>query len=783
MSFACGASRDPTDWAHDALAGASSRPGASPATSPPTSAPCRTPRSRPSARARWSPPRPSPARTATTTPAPTRRTTRWWRDPDVDVVYVASPHAVHLEHARLAFAAGKPVLCEKPLTLNRADGEALFAAAGDLFCMEAMWMACHPLVREVRRRLLAGDFGTPRQVHADLGFVVPETASARMVERDLGAGALLDMGIYPLTFARMMLGPFARVAATADLADERVSTSTSRSRRRHEGGAVSALTASMTSEQPAHRHHRHRRGPPRPPRRLPPPAVRRVDADRRRAGADRVAEPGPRHRSGQRGRPRAGLPARRARPRARWCPAPRPSSCSTSMDEIRRQIGVRYDADDERGPHRRVKPTRPRGARVEACPRPEPADLVIVANRLPVDRITNPDGSPGWRGSPGGLVTAIEPIMRANSGIWVGWPGGTETGLEPFEYDGMTLDPISLSEDEIAGFYEGFSNATLWPLYHDLIAKPEFHREWWDSYVSVNQRFAERAASRAAEDATVWVHDYQLQLVPQLLRELRPDLRIGFYLHIPFPPAELFQQLPWRRQLLEGLLGADLVGFQLPGGAANFVRLVRQRVGHKTHRDLVYLPDDRTVRAAAFPISIDFKGFEELAKSDAVDKRADRDPQRPGQPDQGVPRNRPARLHQGHLRAAPGLLRADPRRRARRREGRLRPGRHPVARAGRGVPRPARRDRPAGRPDQRRPGPDRPPGDQLPPLVLPAGGDGRPLPRRRRHGRHALPRRDEPRRQGVRRLPLRRGRRPGALASSPGRPPSCARPGRSTPTT
>jgi trehalose 6-phosphate synthase len=253
---------------------------------------------------------------------------------------------------------------------------------------------------------------------------------------------------------------------------------------------------------------------------------------------------------------------------------------------------------------------------------PHPADLVIVANRLPVDRITNPDGSPGWRGSPGGLVTAIEPIMRANSGIWVGWPGGSETGLEPFEYDGMTLDPISLSEDEVAGFYEGFSNATLWPLYHDLVAKPEFHREWWDSYVSVNQRFAERAASRAAEDATVWVHDYQLQLVPQILRELRPDLRIGFYLHIPFPPAELFQQLPWRRQLLEGLLGADLVGFQLPGGAANFVRLVRQRVGHKTHRDLVYLPDDRTVRAAAFPISIDYRGFEELAKSDEVGKRA-----------------------------------------------------------------------------------------------------------------------------------------------------------------
>lgn len=250
------------------------------------------------------------------------------------------------------------------------------------------------------------------------------------------------------------------------------------------------------------------------------------------------------------------------------------------------------------------------------------ADLVIVANRLPVDQVTLPDGDTDWRRSPGGLVSAIEPVMRANDGVWIGWPGGTETDLEPFHDDGMDLSPVSLSQEEIEEFYEGFSNATLWPLYHDVVAKPEFHREWWESYVRVNRRFAEQAAQVAAEDATVWVHDYQLQLVPQMLRELRPDLRIGFFLHIPFPPAELFQQLPWRRQILEGLLGADLVGFQLPGAAQNFVRLVRQRVGHKTHRDLVYLPDGRTVRAAAFPISIDGEGFENLARSDAVEKRA-----------------------------------------------------------------------------------------------------------------------------------------------------------------
>ena len=250
------------------------------------------------------------------------------------------------------------------------------------------------------------------------------------------------------------------------------------------------------------------------------------------------------------------------------------------------------------------------------------ADLVVVANRLPVDRIELPDGSSGWRTSPGGLVTAIEPVLRENDGVWIGWPGGTDTDLEPFEQDGLRLIPMTMTAAEVEGHYEGFSNATLWPLYHDLVAKPAFHREWWDAYQGVNRRFAEKAAEVAAEGATVWVHDYQLQLVPAMLRELRPDLEIGFYLHIPFPPPELFQQLPWRRQLLEGLLGADLVGFQLPGGAQNFVRLVRQRVGHKTHRDLVYLPDGRTVRAAAFPISIDAAGLEELASSESVLRRS-----------------------------------------------------------------------------------------------------------------------------------------------------------------
>ena len=250
------------------------------------------------------------------------------------------------------------------------------------------------------------------------------------------------------------------------------------------------------------------------------------------------------------------------------------------------------------------------------------SDFVVAANRLPVDRVALADGTTHWRTSPGGLVSALEPVMKSREGTWIGWSGDTGEEIDPFSHEGISLVPITITDREYEEFYEGFSNATLWPLYHDVIAKPEFHREWWDSYIDVNQRFAAACADAAAEGAMVWVQDYQLQLVPAILREMRPDLRIGFFLHIPFPPAELFSQLPWRRQILEGLLGADLVGFQMPGAAQNFIRLVRQRVGHKTHRDTVYLPDGRVVTAKAYPISIDAAGFEKLASTPEVDARA-----------------------------------------------------------------------------------------------------------------------------------------------------------------
>ncbi len=250
------------------------------------------------------------------------------------------------------------------------------------------------------------------------------------------------------------------------------------------------------------------------------------------------------------------------------------------------------------------------------------ADFVVVANRLPVDRVENADGTTTWRTSPGGLVTALEPVMHSHHGAWVGWHGAPDEVLDPFENDDLELVPVPLSGSEVTDYYEGFSNATLWPLYHDVVAPPEFRREWWDAYVRVNQRFADRTATVAGEGAVVWVQDYQLQLVPQMLREQRPDLHIGFFLHIPFPPTELYIQLPWRDQILRGLLGADLVGFQLGGGAQNFQRLVRQRLHLDTRREFVHAADGRTVMARAYPISIAAEALHALASSEQTAARA-----------------------------------------------------------------------------------------------------------------------------------------------------------------
>jgi trehalose 6-phosphate synthase len=256
-------------------------------------------------------------------------------------------------------------------------------------------------------------------------------------------------------------------------------------------------------------------------------------------------------------------------------------------------------------------------------------DFVVVSNRLPVDRVIAPNGDASWQHSPGGLVTALEPVMRATDGAWVGWTGQPDLEFDPFVSDGIRIVPVALSPDDVENYYEGFSNDTLWPLYHDVIAPPSYHREWWESYVAVNQRFADAAIAVAAQGAVVWVQDYQLQLVPKMLRTARPDLTIGFFNHIPFPPYGIYSQLPWRTQIIDGLLGADVIGFQRVADAANFSRAARRLLGYVTKYPYIEVPGEgtpetpaRRVLAKAFPISIDSSAFEELARKPEIQARA-----------------------------------------------------------------------------------------------------------------------------------------------------------------
>jgi trehalose 6-phosphate synthase len=249
-------------------------------------------------------------------------------------------------------------------------------------------------------------------------------------------------------------------------------------------------------------------------------------------------------------------------------------------------------------------------------------DFVVVASRLPVDRVDGPDGEASWRPSPGGLVTALEPVLREAGGVWVGWSGDAGPAPGAFEANGLDLVGVGLSAEQVRDYYEGFCNATVWPLYHDVIAPPRFERRWWEAYVAVNRSLA----GAAAPGATVWVHDYQLQLVPRMVREQRADVRIGFFNHIPFPGYELFAQLPWRRQVVEGLLGADLVGFQRRADATNFLRACRRAAGLPTRGQAIGVRDTdgvREVHAAAFPISIDSAALEAIARRDEVRKRAE----------------------------------------------------------------------------------------------------------------------------------------------------------------
>ncbi len=262
-------------------------------------------------------------------------------------------------------------------------------------------------------------------------------------------------------------------------------------------------------------------------------------------------------------------------------------------------------------------------------------ELVIVSNRLPLSFDKGPDGVRAKRSS-GGLVTALEPLLREHGGIWVG-SSGTEQDPETKRQIREQLatvsrehhyryEPIALTPEEHAKYYEGFSNEIVWPLFHDLQSRCNFDPSYWEFYLSVNARFAECAGKVAKHGSLIWINDYQLMQVAPVLRKASPGSQLVFFLHIPFPPPDIFEKLPWRCQVLEGLLAHTVVGLQTARDVRNFLACLR-----------AFLPDiaisrrsgdARAVRHAgnetivgAFPISIDFEDFERASDSDDVRRR------------------------------------------------------------------------------------------------------------------------------------------------------------------
>ncbi len=263
-------------------------------------------------------------------------------------------------------------------------------------------------------------------------------------------------------------------------------------------------------------------------------------------------------------------------------------------------------------------------------------ELVIVSNRLPLSFEKGPDGLRAKQSS-GGLVTALEPLLREHGGIWVG-TASTEQDPRHAEHIRKELaelsrehhyryEPLILSPEEHAKFYEGFSNEIIWPLFHDLQSRCNFDPTYWDCYLKVNARFAESVSAVARKDSLIWINDYQLMQVAPILRQQQPDARLVFFLHIPFPPPDIFEKLPWARQVLEGLLAHTLVGLQTARDVANFIACLRSFLPHititKRSGDIRTIRHDgRQTTVGAFPISIDFQDFERGSDADDVRRRS-----------------------------------------------------------------------------------------------------------------------------------------------------------------
>jgi trehalose 6-phosphate synthase/phosphatase len=245
---------------------------------------------------------------------------------------------------------------------------------------------------------------------------------------------------------------------------------------------------------------------------------------------------------------------------------------------------------------------------------------LIVSNRLPTKVLRNEDGLT-FQPSEGGLATGLGSIYRQGDNLWIGWPGLFVQGeaeeqhiTDELREDNMA--PVFLTEAEIRDFYEGFSNSTLWPTFHYFSEFATYEQTHWDAYRAVNEKFCQAVLALAGPEDTIWVHDYQLLLLPELLRRARPEATIGFFLHIPFPSQELIRVLPWRTELLRGMLGADLIGFHTFGYMRHFLSAVTHLLGLQAQNGQIETPN-RSVRVDAFPMGIDYERYAQAAVSAA----------------------------------------------------------------------------------------------------------------------------------------------------------------------
>jgi trehalose 6-phosphate synthase/phosphatase len=246
---------------------------------------------------------------------------------------------------------------------------------------------------------------------------------------------------------------------------------------------------------------------------------------------------------------------------------------------------------------------------------------IIISNRLPV-KISESNGQFELRQSEGGLATGLGSIYRQGDNIWIGWPG-IEVYSEDLEntiknqLSEINLSPVFLTQEEINLYYEGFSNETLWPIFHYHPTYAKYEQSYWDSYKEVNYKFKKAVLQIAKPNDIIWIHDYQLLLLPGLIRAELPDITIGFFQHIPFPSSELFRLIPWRAEILENMLGADLLGFHTFDDARHFRSAVTRILPIQSSSNVVTY-NDRQVVIESFPMGIDDKKFELLTQDEKV---------------------------------------------------------------------------------------------------------------------------------------------------------------------